>query len=61
MWAQAAPSGHLNVGVDRAPRMWARTDGTLRARCSGVADSGLRFCEPNLEAGLSLAKGGAKA
>jgi len=61
MWAQAAPSDQLNVGVigpgGRGRFLMERFARDASVRLTAVCD----VYEPNLEAGLSLAKGGAKA
>jgi len=61
MWAGAAPSGRLSVGVigpgGRGRFLMERFGRDAAVRLTAVCD----VYEPNLEAGLSLAKGGAKA
>ena len=61
MWAQVAPSDRLNVGVigpgGRGRFLMERFARDASVRLTAVCD----VYEPNLEAGLSLAKGEAKA
>ncbi len=61
LWAQTAPSDHLNVGIigsgSRGQFLMQRFTADAAVRLTAVCD----VYEPNLEAGLSLTKGEGKA